>query len=136
MAAGSNDSTSGIAHRLEAARLEFDAQAQRFEAAKSRLEATGGIFRAGHPRRDMLHYSAYARLQAKLDSMPVIEQAKGILMAQRRCGADEAFDLLRLASQRANVKVNVLAERIVAHLGPQGPESGGKPRPLADGAHP
>jgi AmiR/NasT family two-component response regulator len=29
--------------------------------------------------------------------MPVIEQAKGILMAQHRCGADEAFDLLRRA---------------------------------------
>ena len=48
--------------------------------------------------------------------MPVIEQAKGILMAQQRCGPDEAFDLLRRASQRANVKVHVLAEQIVEHV--------------------
>jgi AmiR/NasT family two-component response regulator len=45
--------------------------------------------------------------------MPVIEQAKGIVMAQHRCGPEEAFDLLRRASQRNNVKVHVLAEQIV-----------------------
>ena len=42
--------------------------------------------------------------------------AGGILMAQRRCGPDEAFDLLRLASQNANVKVNVLTKRIVTEV--------------------
>ena len=45
--------------------------------------------------------------------MPVIEQAKGIVMARRQCGPEDAFDLLRRASQAANIKVNVLAERIV-----------------------
>jgi AmiR/NasT family two-component response regulator len=64
----------------------------------------------------MLHDSAFARLQARLDSMPVIEQAKGIVMAQNRCGPEQAFDLLRRASQRANVKVSVLAERIVQQV--------------------
>jgi hypothetical protein len=44
--------------------------------------------------------------------MPVIEQAKGILMAQQGCGPDEAFDLLRRASQRFNVPVRVLAARL------------------------
>ena len=43
----------------------------------------------------------------------VIEQAKGIMMATYRCGPDEAFTLLRSASQRANVKVHVLAARVV-----------------------
>jgi GAF domain-containing protein len=42
----------------------------------------------------------------------VIEQAKGILMAQHGCGPDEAFDLLRQASQRFNVPVRVLAARL------------------------
>ena len=46
----------------------------------------------------------------------MIEQAKGILMAQQRCGPDEAFDLLRRASQRANVKVSILAARIVEQI--------------------
>ena len=121
---------------MEAARQEFDAQAQRFEEAKSRLEATAGMLRTGRPRRAMLQYSAYARLRARLESMPVIEQAKGIVMAQQRCGPDEAFDLLRLASQRANVKVHVLAEQLVARLASQESESDARPRPLADSTHP
>ena len=133
--ADSGDFWSGAERRLEAARLEFDAQAQRFEEARSRLQATADIFRARDRRRGMLYYSAYARLQARLDTMPVIEQAKGILMAQQRCGPDEAFEILRVMSQRANVKVHVLAEQIVAHFGSQEPESGAEPRPLADSTH-
>ena len=35
------------------------------------------------------------QLQVALESRAVIEQAKGIVMAQRRCTADEAFDELR-----------------------------------------
>ena len=52
-------------------------------------------------------------------TMPVIEQAKSILMAQQRCGPDEAFDLLRRASQRFNVPVRVLAARLVDGAGPR-----------------
>ena len=55
--------------------------------------------------------------------MPVIEQAKGILMAQQRCGPDEAFDLLRQASQRFNVPVRVLAARLVLDAQPSGPRA-------------
>lgn len=47
-------------------------------------------------------------------SRPVIERAKGILMAQRGCTAEEAFALLRAASQRDNVKLREVAERLVA----------------------
>ena len=60
--------------------------------------------------RDVMQRSEYARLE----SMPVIEQAKGIIMAQSRCGTTEAFDLLRRASQRSNVRVRDLAAQIVA----------------------
>lgn len=66
-------------------------------------------------RREMLHRSEYFRLLARLETMPVIEQAKGILMAQQGCGADEAFDLLRRASQRSNVPVRQLAKLIVSN---------------------
>jgi hypothetical protein len=65
--------------------------------------------------RDLLQQSEYARLLARLESMPVIEQAKGILMAQSRSGDAQAFDLLRRASQRANVPVRDLAAQIVAN---------------------
>jgi hypothetical protein len=37
-------------------------------------------------------------------------------MAQCRCGPDEAFDLLRQVSQSANVKVSVVAARLVRDL--------------------
>jgi ANTAR domain len=50
-----------------------------------------------------------------MGTMPVIEQAKGIVIAQQQCGPDEAFDLLRRISQRTNVKLRVLAAQIVEH---------------------
>jgi hypothetical protein len=53
--------------------------------------------------------------------MPVIEQAKGILMTQQGWGPDEAFDQLRRASQRFNVPVRVLAARLVHRVQRPGP---------------
>ncbi len=130
MDGGSGDSSSlEITSRLEAARLDFDAQARRFEAAKSRLQATLDQIQKGRSRREILHNSAFARLQARLETMPVIEQAKGILMAQHRCGPEEAFDLLRRASQSANVRVSVLATQIVDEISSHEPRPrGGPPR--------
>ena len=81
--------------------------------------------------RDSVTEAAYERLLARVQSMPVIEQAKGILMAQSRCTPDEAFAMLRAASQRSNVKVRDLAEEIVArvsaaeHKGPRPPSLAG-----------
>src|SRR5215472_6845969 len=119
-----DDSKVEITSRLNAARLEFDAQARRFEDARACLQATFDQVRNGRPQRQMLHDSAFARLQARLETMPVIEQAKGILMAQYRCRPEEAFDLLRRASQSANVKVSDLAAQIVEQIASPGP-----PRP-------
>jgi anti-anti-sigma factor len=65
--------------------------------------------------------SAFARLAAQPETNPVVEQAKGIIMAQQRCGPEEAFDLLRRASQRANVKVTVIATRLIAQVSGQPP---------------
>jgi hypothetical protein len=121
------DSKVEITSRLNAARLEFDAQARRFEDARARLRATFDQIRNGRPQRQILHDSAFARLQAKLETMPVIEQAKGILMAQYRCPPQEAFDLLRRASQRANVKVSDLAEQIVEQIASPEPRPAGRP---------
>jgi len=65
-------------------------------------------------RREVLQQSEYLRLLARLETLPVIEQAKGILMAQSGCSDAEAFDLLRRASQRSNVPVRELAAQFVA----------------------
>ncbi len=123
-----------VTSQLEAARLEFDTQTRRFEDARARLQATLDQIREGRPRREILHSSAFARLQARLDTMPVIEQAKGVLMAQHRCGPEEAFDLLRRASQRANVKVSVLAAQMVEQIASPEPQPAKSLlRPVSDG---
>jgi ANTAR domain len=118
-----------ITGRLNATRLEFDMQVRRFEDARARLQATFEQIRQGRPQRQKLHDSAFARLQARMDTMPVIEQAKGILMAQHRCPPEEAFELLRRASQNANVRVSVLAARIVEQVASPEPRPAGR-RPL------
>ncbi|HEX3621991.1 MAG TPA: GAF and ANTAR domain-containing protein [Acidimicrobiales bacterium] len=54
------------------------------------------------------------QLTQAMQSRAVIEQAKGMLMAQSpNLDADGAFDLLRRASQRENVKLRDIAQRIV-----------------------
>jgi hypothetical protein len=68
----------------------------------------------GASKQELLTVSPLARLRARLATMPVIEQAKGILIFQQGCDANEAFDLLRQASQRSNVPVRDLAEQIVS----------------------
>jgi GAF domain-containing protein len=55
-------------------------------------------------------------------SSSLIDQAIGILMAQQRCGAGAAFDLLRQASQHRNRKLRVIAAEIVAQVSGQPPE--------------
>src|SRR5215471_13481002 len=124
---GAGDSPRDHMARLHAARREFDAHSRRFEKARARLAETVEAIQKDLSRPEILHDSAFARLLARLDSMPVVEQAKGILMAQNRCGPDEAFDLLRRASQRANVKVSVLAAQIVEQV--VAPKSADTPRP-------
>lgn len=57
-------------------------------------------------------HEALDQLREALASRDVIGQAKGILMAQERITADEAFEQLVTSSQRRNVKVRDLAERV------------------------
>jgi hypothetical protein len=130
---GPGDPLPEITSRLNATRSEFDAQARRFEDVMARLQATVDQLRGGRPQRQRLHDSVFARMQARLDTMPVIEQAKGILMAQNRCQPDEAFDLLRRASQSANVRVSVLAAQIVEQVASPGPRPAASPPSLTSG---
>lgn len=60
-------------------------------------------------------------LGTAMETRAVIEQAKGMLMAQSPgLSADDAFDLLRRASQRENVKLNEIARRIVSRAAAPG----------------
>jgi hypothetical protein len=99
-----------LAHSLTIRRIVTDARRERWSSP------------AG---REVLHQSLNARLLARLETMPVIEQAKGIIMAQSHCGQAEAFDMLRRASQRSNVPVRDLAARIVANTAGSATPAGG-----------
>ena len=48
-----------------------------------------------------------------LETRAVIDQAIGVLMADRGCAPDEAFQMLRDASQRDNRKVHAIAQAVV-----------------------
>lgn len=54
------------------------------------------------------------QLSEAMKSRAIIEQAKGMLMAQSRdLTPDDAFEVLRKASQRENVKLREIAQRLV-----------------------
>jgi GAF domain-containing protein len=59
------------------------------------------------------------QLNVAMGNRAVIEQAKGMLMASNEgLDADGAFELLKRASQRENIKVREIAQRIVDRRGP------------------
>src|SRR5580692_8417556 len=60
-------------------------------------------------------------LRAALEARAVIDQAIGIVMGQQRCNSDKAFDMLRRASQRRNVKLRDVAAGIVMGISGQPP---------------
>ena len=60
-------------------------------------------------------------MRLAMDSRAVIEQAKGVLMAQRNVDADVAFEILREASQRYNRKLRDIASGIVQSASEGGP---------------
>jgi GAF domain-containing protein len=58
-------------------------------------------------------------MRLAMESRAVIEQAKGVLMAQRHLDADQAFEVLREASQRYNRKLRDIALGIVESTRPR-----------------
>jgi GAF domain-containing protein len=61
-------------------------------------------------------------MQVAMESRAVIEQAKGIIMGERRCSADEAFAVLAKVSQESNRKVRDVAATLVAQAQGGAPE--------------
>ena len=74
-----------------------------------------------------------SQLRAAMSTRAVIDQAIGIVMAQRRCGREEAFGILRRRSNESNVKLREVAANLVASF-----ETGGGrlSRGNARGRHP
>jgi hypothetical protein len=55
-------------------------------------------------------------LEDALSARAIIDYAIGIVMAQRRCDADTAFEVLRSESQRRNVKLRAIARELVTQV--------------------
>ena len=66
------------------------------------------------------------QLLGGLDTRTTIGQAVGLVMAQERCRAEEAFRLLTIASQRRNVKLREVAAGVVETFESGLPERGAR----------
>jgi GAF domain-containing protein len=60
------------------------------------------------------HRDRVGQLNRALESRSIIEQAKGMIMMQQRCSAEDAFALLRKLSMDENVRLQDLATSLVA----------------------
>nr|CAA9355832.1 MAG: hypothetical protein AVDCRST_MAG46-2904 [uncultured Nocardioidaceae bacterium] len=60
-------------------------------------------------------------LQSAMASRRVIDQAIGAIMAQNRCTVDQAFEVLRRASQHRNIKLRQVAADLVRSVSGQPP---------------
>jgi len=65
-----------------------------------------------------------SQLEQALTSRTVIDQALGILMAQQRCTAEEAFALLRAHSQNNNHKLRDVAAEVITRVSGRPPSPG------------
>jgi transcriptional regulator with GAF, ATPase, and Fis domain len=91
---------------------------QHAEAFAARSAATLTVSLRQVRQAQIQHQMAEAMVSSSL-----IDQAMGIIMAQQRCTAGAAFDLLRQASQHRNRKLREIAAEIVTTV------SGQPPRP-------
>lgn len=74
--------------------------------------AVASVF-AAHAAVALANAKREAQLERKAATRDLIGRAKGIIMARQNVSDDEAFDILRRASQRLNVKLREVAERVV-----------------------
>ena len=79
--------------------------------------AVGSIF-AAHASVALAAAQQQAHLEHAIETRDLIGQAKGILMARQHVTADEAFDMLRRASQRLNIKLRDLAQQMATGSSP------------------
>ncbi|MFI9829293.1 ANTAR domain-containing response regulator [Streptomyces sp. NPDC051913] len=74
-------------------------------------------------RAEQLHVlrTEVRQLRQAIVSRPVIDQARGILMAAHACTADDAWQILRETSQLSNTKLHAVAAALTAGAGTDGP---------------
>ncbi|WP_234482460.1 MULTISPECIES: ANTAR domain-containing protein [unclassified Streptomyces] len=105
---GSADSAPGAAARRAEATADGDAQGAR----RAGRDDAGPVF-PGNLALDDLRVEV-AQLRRAMRTRPVIDLARGILMASFGLGVHEAWRVLVLASQNTNTKLHHLAHELVA----------------------
>jgi anti-anti-sigma regulatory factor len=91
------------------------------------LELTGldpdDPLRAAGTEPERLHVlqEEVEQLRQAIASRPVIDQARGVLMAVHACTPDAAWEILREASQLSNTKLRAVAEAVTAGASGDGP---------------
>jgi GAF domain-containing protein len=105
-----------VQREVSAALNIYSSDPNAFDADSIELGKTFSAY-AGVALANMHLYQAQERvveqLQTAMESRAAIEQAKGILMGQRRCGPQEAFDILVKLSQDTNRKLRDVAQALV-----------------------
>ncbi|HLI16107.1 MAG TPA: ANTAR domain-containing protein [Acidimicrobiales bacterium] len=81
-------------------------------AALTKESVSIGLLLATHGALVLAAKLRQEQLEEALRSRDVIGQAKGILMAREGITADQAFDRLRRASQRLNLKLRDIADQV------------------------
>lgn len=84
--------------------------------------AVASVF-AAHAAVALSTATREAQLEDKAQSRDIVGMAKGIIIAQQKVSDEEAFDILRRASQRMNIKLRELAERMLEGQPPGNPPS-------------
>ena len=105
-----------VQREVSAALNIYSTQSNAFDGDAVELASTFAAY-AGVGLANMHLYEAQGKvaeqLQAAMASRAVIEQAKGILMGQRGCSAERAFDVLVKLSQDTNRKLRDVAQALV-----------------------
>ena len=105
-----------VATRTVGALNIYNSTGRPFTEDSDRIAATFGGFAAILLANAGLYHDAVAlaaQLKTAMQTRSVIEQAKGIVMAENHCSSEEAFKFLARLSQGKNMKLNVLAQALV-----------------------
>ena len=105
-----------LQREISAALNIYSVERDAFDDVAVELASTFAAY-AGVALANMHLYTAQGQvaeqLQTAMRSRAVIEQGKGILMGQRRCSSQEAFDILVRLSQDTNRKLRDVAQALV-----------------------
>jgi GAF domain-containing protein len=102
-----------------------------FPAADERLATTLGSCASVALANARIYWHAARladQLQQSLTTRGVIEQATGILIAQRGCSADRALHLLNAAAQRNRLTLTEVAADLVRRTSTREPQGGVRPQ--------